>query len=184
MWDLNGTVDHFLSTDNHRHLAYEWSNYRYASGWLNSSKRSLDRQVLDPLRVRDEWFEIDVASLHLQLTPAIRARIRPSAEFTLRRLGLDYGPRVIIQRQTYLNLFTSGEIRLSDLDREAPLIGMIVRRERLMAHLSAHTWVPRGDVDQICEAAGERTGELLRIWRSAGRIVAKGRGPIVRYRCA
>ncbi len=55
MLDLNGTVDHFLSTKKkkNRHLAYEWSNYRYATGWLNSSKQTLDEKVLDPLAVRE-----------------------------------------------------------------------------------------------------------------------------------
>ncbi len=57
MLDLNGTVDHFLSTHNQRHLAYEWSNYRYATGWLNSSKQNVDQRVLDPFQVREEWFE-------------------------------------------------------------------------------------------------------------------------------
>ena len=31
MYEPVGTVDHYLSCENHRHLAYEWSNYRYAS---------------------------------------------------------------------------------------------------------------------------------------------------------
>jgi hypothetical protein len=38
MYEPLGTVEHFLSRENHRHLAYEWSNYRFASGWVNSSK--------------------------------------------------------------------------------------------------------------------------------------------------
>ncbi|MDM3857675.1 MAG: hypothetical protein PT120_23000 [Aphanizomenon gracile PMC649.10] len=32
MYEPVGTVDHFLSCENHRHLAYEWTNYRFASG--------------------------------------------------------------------------------------------------------------------------------------------------------
>ncbi|WP_309896654.1 hypothetical protein [Archangium sp.] len=52
MWDLNGTVDHFRSIKRDRSLAYEWSNYRYASHWLNSSKRA--GEVLDPYEVGDE----------------------------------------------------------------------------------------------------------------------------------
>src|SRR5580692_7224591 len=50
MWDLNGTIDHFLSRKNHRHLSYEWTNFRYVSAWLNSSKQALDEQVLDPFQ--------------------------------------------------------------------------------------------------------------------------------------
>ncbi|WP_228019853.1 hypothetical protein [Sphaerospermopsis sp. LEGE 08334] len=51
-------LEHFLSCENHRHLAYEWTNYRFVSGWVNSSKGTLDNQVLDPFEVEDDWFEI------------------------------------------------------------------------------------------------------------------------------
>jgi hypothetical protein len=81
MLDLDGTVDHYISTGQDRNLAYEWANYRYATGWLNSSKQQLDRAVLDPFEVREEWFEIDLASLHLRLTPAVPARW-PSTRWT------------------------------------------------------------------------------------------------------
>ena len=37
-----GTVDHYLSFKNHPDKAYVWDNYRFASGTLNSSKRTLD----------------------------------------------------------------------------------------------------------------------------------------------
>jgi hypothetical protein len=184
MWDLNGTVDHYLSVADRRDLAYEWSNYRYATAWLNSSKQALDRQVLDPIRVRDEWFEIDLASLHLRLTPAVPARIRPVAEFTVRRLKLDYGRRVIEQRRTYRNLFEQGDMDLEDLDREAPLIATAVRRERLLTHLTAHPSVSREEVDAVCQTTEQRSKELLRIWRCAGHLVRNGRGRGVRYRRA
>ena len=45
-----GTVDHYLSFKNHPDKAYEWDNYRFASGPLNASKRTLDDTVLDHLR--------------------------------------------------------------------------------------------------------------------------------------
>jgi hypothetical protein len=38
MYEPVGNVEHFLPFKNHRDLAYEWSNYRFASGWINSSK--------------------------------------------------------------------------------------------------------------------------------------------------
>jgi hypothetical protein len=182
MWDLNGTVDHYLSVENHRHLAYEWSNYRYATGWLNSSKQKLDREVLDPLLVRDEWFEIDLASLHLRMTGAVPPRFRDTAEFTVHRLKLDYGPRVIRQRTVYRDLFERGEMGLADLDREAPMLATAVRRERLLARLSGSVSVSRTEVDAICETVARRSRELLRIWRGAGHIISQGRGLGVRYR--
>ena len=57
MLDLDGTVDHFLSTDQRRDLAYEWTNYRYATGWLNSSKQTLDQEILDGSKERQDSIE-------------------------------------------------------------------------------------------------------------------------------
>lgn len=71
MYEPVGSVDHFLSCENHRHLAYEWSNYRFISGWINSSKGTLDNQFLDPFEVEDDWFEILLPSLQLVMTTPI-----------------------------------------------------------------------------------------------------------------
>src|SRR5262249_8038478 len=44
-----GTIDHFVSIDEDRSLAYEWINYRFASQWINSKKNMLrSAQILDP----------------------------------------------------------------------------------------------------------------------------------------
>jgi hypothetical protein len=52
MYEPVGTVDHYVSWDEDRTLAYEWSNYRYAAGWINSSKQSLKSdQMLDPFEI-------------------------------------------------------------------------------------------------------------------------------------
>ncbi len=58
MYEPVGTVDHFLSRENYRNLAYEWSNLRFASAWINSTKGTLDDQVLDPFDLAEDWFEI------------------------------------------------------------------------------------------------------------------------------
>ncbi|MEB3336577.1 MAG: hypothetical protein VKJ46_03875, partial [Leptolyngbyaceae bacterium] len=99
MLDLGGTVDHYLSCKNHRSLAYEWSNYRFCSGWINSSKRALDDQVLDPFQVEDDWFEILLPSLQLVLTASVPDSERDRAEFTLQRLGLKDDERILRQRR-------------------------------------------------------------------------------------
>ena len=66
MYEPVGTVDHFVSCNEDRTLAYEWSNYRYASGWINSSKGSLKAtNVLDPFEVEDGWFRVLLPSLQL-----------------------------------------------------------------------------------------------------------------------
>ncbi len=130
MYEPVGTVDHYLCCENHRHLAYEWSNYRYASGWLNSSKRTLDEQVLDPFQVGDDWFEILLPSLQLVLTDAVPPHERDRAAFTLERLHLRDDERILRQRQVWYQLYMDGELTLAGLERKAPLIARAIRRQQ------------------------------------------------------
>jgi hypothetical protein len=39
MYEPVGTVDHFISWNEDHSKAYDWSNYRYASGWISSRKK-------------------------------------------------------------------------------------------------------------------------------------------------
>ncbi len=182
MRDMNGTVDHYLSTEEHPEEAYNWANYRYATGWLNSSKQTVDRQVLDPFEVREEWFEIDLASLHLKLTPAIPAKVRARAEYTLERLKLDCGPRVISTRETYLEEYREGKYSLDHLADIAPLLATAVRRDLLLQHLEAHRSVSAEEAGPVCQVALARAAELLHIWSIAGHIAETARKGPVRYR--
>ncbi len=129
MYEPVGTVDHYLSRKNYRHLAYQWSNYRFVSGWINSSKQEIDDAVLDPFEVEDNWFEIQLPSLELRLTDAVPTHIREKAEFTLRRLHLRDDERVIRQRQQWYQLYLDGDITLSGLAKKAPLIARAIRKQ-------------------------------------------------------
>ena len=117
-----GTVDHFLSFKHHRDLAYEWRNYRFASGPLNSSKRDADDAVLDPFEVGAGWFEIILPSLQMRVTDAVPAIYRAKAEFTLKRLKLRDGERVIRWRRSWYRMYTSGQLTLDGLRTVAPLL--------------------------------------------------------------
>lgn len=123
-----GTVDHYLSCKNYRHLAYEWSNYRFVSGTLNASKRNADDTVLDPYQVGEGWFEIQLPSLQMQTTGAIPERLRAKAEYTLTRLKLRDGERVIRWRQSWYELYKRKELSLDGLRCVAPLIAAAVDR--------------------------------------------------------
>lgn len=124
-----GTVDHYLSTKNHRHLAYEWSNYRFAWATLNSSKRNADDSVLDPFEVGAGWFEISLPSLQLLLTDRVPESHRDKAEFTLKRLHLRDGERVLRSRRSWLELYEKGSLSLDGLRRVAPLLAEAVARQ-------------------------------------------------------
>ncbi|HOW48134.1 MAG TPA: hypothetical protein P5163_06160 [Rubrivivax sp.] len=123
-----GTVDHFLSFRNHPALAYEWRNYRFASATMNSCKGNADDTVLDPQQVRAGWFEIVLPSLQLRLTDRVPQRLRAKAAYTLRRLKLDNGERVVRWRQSWYQLYTAGQLDLAGLRRVAPLIADAVER--------------------------------------------------------
>lgn len=88
MYAPNGTVDHYLSYKNYRHLAYEWSNYRFCADWLNKSKHNADDSVLDPFEVQDGWFEILLPSLQMVVTDQVPEHLREKAQHTLIRLHL------------------------------------------------------------------------------------------------
>jgi hypothetical protein len=127
----DGTVDHFLSIQNlnskkRLDLVYEWSNYRFASAALNSCKKNADQQVLDPYKVKEGWFEILLPSLIMRTTNAIPEGLRNKADYTLRRLKLDHGAMVIRWRQSWYDLYMSGDLSLDGLRKVAPLIAAAV----------------------------------------------------------
>jgi hypothetical protein len=127
MFDLVGTTDHFVSCDEDRTKAYDWANYRYASGWVNASKQNLlSTDILDPFEVRDGWFKIILPSLQLVVSEAIPPELRAKAEFVLRRLHLRDDERVIRQRRAWYRMYQSGEISLLGLHKVAPLIARAV----------------------------------------------------------
>lgn len=130
MYEPVGTVDHYLSRKSHRHLAYEWSNYRFASAWINSSKQEIDAQVFDPFEVEDDWFEIILPSLQLVLTSAVPLQERERAEFTIHRLHLRDDERVIRQRQQWYQLYLDGDLTLEGLEKKAPLIARAIRKQQ------------------------------------------------------
>jgi hypothetical protein len=123
-----GTVDHFLSFRNYRNLAYEWKNYRFASDALNKTKGNLDDSVLDPFEVGEGWFEILLPSLQLRLTDRVPEAMRDKAEFTIGRLGLRDGERVVRWRRRWYALYQAGKLDLDGLEQVAPLLAAAVRR--------------------------------------------------------
>jgi hypothetical protein len=128
MWISSGTVDHHVSCDEDPSKAYEWSNYRYIEGWLNSSKsKHPSSKLLDPFEVQLGWFEVDLPSLQLRLTDAVPLSARERAEYTLTRLPLRDDERVIRQRRAWLEMYEEGT-PLAVIWRRAPLIAQAIRR--------------------------------------------------------
>lgn len=129
MYEPVGTVDHFVSCEEDRARAYDWSNYRFASAWINSSKQSMRSDtLLDPFSIENGWFEIILPSLQLVTTASVPANQKARADFVLRRLHLRDDERVLRQRREWYRMYQEGEITLEGLARKAPLIAIAVRR--------------------------------------------------------
>jgi hypothetical protein len=118
----------YLSYRNRPDLAYEWTNYRFASAPLNASKKHADDSVLDPYEVGAGWFEIILPSLQLRATSAVPLALREKAEYTLKRLRLRDGERVIRWRRQWYAMYQQGKLPLAGLRDVAPLIAAAVER--------------------------------------------------------
>ena len=123
-----GAVDHYLSKKFHRHLAYEWRNYRYISPSVNSSKRNLDDQILDPFDVQAGWFEVLLPSMLLKRTALVPPSLQAKADFTIKRLRLVRGHKVRRNRRIWYDDYKSGLITKAGLREYAPLVAEAVDR--------------------------------------------------------
>lgn len=124
----DGPVEHYLSRENHRNLAYEWTNYRYSSGSVNSSKGKLDDAVLDPFEVQAGWFEVILPSMQLIATAQVPAHLRAKAAFTIEKLKLDNGPKIRKTRRGYYEDFKANRLTYEGLLDYAPLVAEAVQR--------------------------------------------------------
>lgn len=127
IYDSAGTVDHFVSWNEDKSKAYEWANYRYCSGWINSSKQvAKASDILDPSEVEDGWFEILLPSLQLVVSASIPTEYKDRAEFVLKRLHLRDDERVIRQRREWYRMYQDGQLTLEGLRNKAPLIARAI----------------------------------------------------------
>ncbi|AGP34450.1 hypothetical protein [Sorangium cellulosum] len=132
MFEPVGTVDHFVSVDEDRSKSYDWTNYRFSSGWINSSKQSLrSTQVIDPFAVTNEWFEVQLPSMQLVLTDHVPPEERERAQFVLDRLHLGHDERVVRQRREWYRMYQDGELDLIGLRKKAPLIAAAVKKQEI-----------------------------------------------------
>lgn len=70
MYVPRGTVDHWISVDSDRSLAYEWKNYRFVDGAVNSAKKpSWEGKLLDIRSRRRMRFASMTPTIGITLTP-------------------------------------------------------------------------------------------------------------------
>ncbi len=124
MWISSGTVDHFVAFKVDPALSYDWLNYRYVEGWINSSKKTIT--VIDPFIVQDDWFEVILPSLQLICTSAIPAAHAVLAQETIDNLPLKDDERILRVRREWYRMYLDREITLEGLEKKAPLIAKAI----------------------------------------------------------
>jgi len=125
-----GSVDHFLPKNTHPHLAYEWSNYRLASGRVNNAK-SNQANILDPFTLEDDWFFLDLPSCMLKANPALEKPLRSQVNNTINGLKLNHDDYYAQERCNILIEYAKGEISLGFLERRYPFLAKEVARQNL-----------------------------------------------------
>lgn len=123
-----GQVDHYIAQESDELKAYEWENYRFASGTMNNIKRRKDDKVLDPYTVPNGWFEVTLPDLQMRLTPAVPCANKRQAEYMLKEMKLRDDERIIRWRRSWYQMYELGELTLEGLRRKAPLIAEAVDR--------------------------------------------------------
>lgn len=130
----DGDVDHYLSKKNYPAKAYDWDNYRYIAGTVNSSKRNHDDSVLDPFDVEAGWFEVQLPSMRLVRTDKVPKTLRVKADFTLKQLKLGRGTKVRRNRRRWYEAYKKWTqnpntgLSIGGLEEIAPLVADAVKR--------------------------------------------------------
>jgi hypothetical protein len=124
-----GTVDHFLPKTSHPHLAYEWNNFRLASGRVNNSKGNLTT-IIDPFHVQDDWFYMDVPACLLRPNPALERALRTQINGTINTLRLN-DEHYAQERCSILIDYAASDLSLNFLERRYPYLAKEVKRQNL-----------------------------------------------------
>ena len=130
MYIPSGTVDHFVSWKEDKSLAYEWANFRYVEGWVNSSKNKKEASLfLDPFVVGEGWFEILLPSMQLVATDLIPDEFKELAKSTLDNLPIRDDERTLRVRREWYRMYEEKELNLEGLRKKAPLIAAAVEKK-------------------------------------------------------
>lgn len=125
-----GSVDHFYPKNSYPQLAYEWSNYRLASGRVNNAK-SNQTNILDPLLLQDDWFFLNLPSCMLKANQNLDKALRSRVNSTINGLKLNSDDYYAQERCNILIEYAKGEITLSFLKRRYPFLAKEVLRQKL-----------------------------------------------------
>lgn len=84
-----GEVDHYISKTADPSRAYDWSNFRFADSTMNRRKAKHDGKILDPFKVKDDWFYIDIFTGKIHPSDSVPAHFKTKATDTIKLLRLN-----------------------------------------------------------------------------------------------
>ena len=125
-----GTVDHFRPKSTFPSLAYEWKNFRLASGRVNNAKGNQEH-IIDPFEVEDDWFHLDIPACLLRPNPNLDRPMRNRINETIKSLRLNQDDHYVQDRCNFLMYFARGEISEAFLGQRYPFLSKEVRRQGL-----------------------------------------------------
>lgn len=125
-----GSVDHFRPKSTFPLLAYEWSNFRLASGRVNNSKGN-QADIIDPFEVENDWFYLDIPACLLKPNPNLAKAMRAKINGTINSLRLNQDDNYVQERCNILIDFARGDISENFLNRRYPFLSKEVTRQGL-----------------------------------------------------
>lgn len=135
------SVDHFKPKKQFPRQAYEWNNYRLASGILNGRKG--DRNVLDPFEIEDGWFVLEFPSLLVKPEASLPPERLAQVALTCEVLLLNDEATCLKNRVRYVEDYCKGEISYGYLESNAPFIARELERQGLKSAI-IDMWRGRG----------------------------------------
>ncbi len=135
----NEHVDHYVPKSKDPSLAYEWSNYRLASGRINGSKR--DYEIIDPFEMEDGWFVLDFGTMEVKVGDNVPDSKRTLVKYTIDKLKLNDLNTTIKDRRQWLNIYIEKQ-DMSFLEKYAPFIAAELKRQKLKEKIMARPLWP------------------------------------------
>jgi len=129
-----GSVDHFQPKSTHPHLAYEWTNFRLASGRVNCRKGK-SNEVLDPFSIEDGWYQLELPSCLIRSNPNLSKDERIKINKSINILGLNQDETLVDERCSILISLALEELTIEFLRKRYPFLAFEVERQEKLSEL-------------------------------------------------
>lgn len=121
------TVDHFIPKSQQSTLAYEWSNFRYASSRFNGRKGT--QEILDPFQLEYGWFTLDFITFLIKPSRSIDPNLKIKIKHTIDVLKLNTDQRLVNERREWYSRYIDSRVSFEYLVSIAPFIAYELERQ-------------------------------------------------------